>query len=139
MVAPIATADIAIGPTFGYGALYFRVFFVLPLLGFSLAISYAHAVRPHFTTVFTALLVIVIAQLLLSIAISQGAYTLNGLQTKQTSLQRSLQAASEDLTRVSSPQNLAANANARIPLPSRRLRLVRAKDEGLVEDEGSHQ
>jgi len=59
-----------------------------------------------------ALLVIVIAQLLLSIAISQGAYTLNGLQTKQTSLQRSLQAASEDLTRVSSPQNLAANANA---------------------------
>lgn len=59
-----------------------------------------------------ALLVIVIAQLLLSIAISQGAYTLNGLQTRQTSLQRSLQAASEDLTRVSSPQNLAANANA---------------------------
>lgn len=59
-----------------------------------------------------ALLVIVVAQLLLSIAISQGAYTLNGLQTRQTSLQRSLQAASEDLTRVSSPQNLAANANA---------------------------
>lgn len=59
-----------------------------------------------------SLLVIVVAQLLLSIAISQGAYTLNGLQTQQTSLQRSLQAASEDLTRVSSPQNLAANANA---------------------------
>ncbi|GIT80085.1 hypothetical protein LLS1_17540 [Leifsonia sp. LS1] len=58
------------------------------------------------------LLVIVVAQLLLSIAISQGAYTLNGLQATQTSLQRSLQAASEDLTRVSSPQNLAANANA---------------------------
>lgn len=59
-----------------------------------------------------ALLVIVVAQLLLSIGISQGAYTLNGLQAQQTSLQRSLQAASEDLTRVSSPQNLAANANA---------------------------
>jgi hypothetical protein len=59
-----------------------------------------------------SLLVIVVAQLLLSIAISQGAYTLNGLQAEQTGLQRSLQAASEDLTRVSSPQNLAANANA---------------------------
>jgi len=59
-----------------------------------------------------SLLVIVVAQLLLSIAISQGAYTLNTLQTQQTSLQRSLQAASEDLTRVSSPQNLAANANS---------------------------
>jgi hypothetical protein len=58
------------------------------------------------------LLVIVVAQLLLSISISQGAYQLNSLQAKQTQLQRSYQAVSEDLNRVSSPQNLAANANA---------------------------
>jgi hypothetical protein len=58
------------------------------------------------------LLVIVVAQLLLSIGISQGAYQLESLQVKKTQLQRSYQAASEDLNRVSSPQNLAANANA---------------------------
>jgi hypothetical protein len=55
---------------------------------------------------------IVVAQLLLSIGISQGAYQLSSLQGKQTELQRSYQAASEDLNRVASPQNLAANANA---------------------------
>lgn len=59
-----------------------------------------------------SLLTIVVAQLLLSIGISQGAYQLDTLQQKQTTLQRSLQAASEDLSRISSPQNLAANANA---------------------------
>ena len=58
------------------------------------------------------LLAIVVAQLLLSIAISQGAYQLQTLQTKQEQLQRSYQAVSEDLNRVASPQNLAANANA---------------------------
>jgi len=58
------------------------------------------------------LLAIVVAQLLLSIGISQGAYQLNSLQAQQTQLQRSYQAVSEDLNRVSSPQNLAANANA---------------------------
>lgn len=55
---------------------------------------------------------VVVAQLLMSIAVSQGAYQLNSLQDKQTELQRSVQAASEDLNRLTSPQNLAANANA---------------------------
>lgn len=58
------------------------------------------------------LLAIVVAQLLLSIGISQGAYQLQTLESKQTQLQRSYQAVSEDLNRVASPQNLAANANA---------------------------
>jgi predicted PurR-regulated permease PerM len=58
------------------------------------------------------LLGIVVSQLLLSIAVSQGAYQLSSLATKQTQLQRSYQAASEDLNRLTSPQNLAANANA---------------------------
>lgn len=60
----------------------------------------------------SALLVVVVSQLLLSIGISQGAYQLSSLQTKQTELQRSYQAASQDLNRLTSPQNLAANANA---------------------------
>jgi hypothetical protein len=58
------------------------------------------------------LLVIVIAQLLLSIGVSQGAYQLGGLQDQQTDLQRSYQAVSEDVNRLASPQNLAANADA---------------------------
>lgn len=60
----------------------------------------------------SAVLMIVVAQLLLSIGISQGAYQLSSLQTKQTQLQRAYQAASQDLDRLTSPQNLAANANA---------------------------
>lgn len=60
----------------------------------------------------STLLVIVIAQLLLSIGISQGAYQLSSLQTQQTQLQRAYQAASQDLDRLTSPQNLASNANA---------------------------
>jgi hypothetical protein len=63
-------------------------------------------------TAVCALLVIVVAQLLLSIGVSQGAYQLSSLQSRQTELQRSYQAASEDLNRLTSPQNLAANANA---------------------------
>ena len=55
---------------------------------------------------------IVVAQLLLSITISQGAYQISSLQAKRTELQRAYQAASEDLNRLASPQNLAANANA---------------------------
>src|SRR5262245_42310415 len=56
-----AVRDIAIGPTFGYGALYLRIFFILPILGLSFVLTYAESVRPHFQTVFVALLVIVIA------------------------------------------------------------------------------
>ncbi|MDQ1576946.1 MAG: hypothetical protein QOH55_2096 [Microbacteriaceae bacterium] len=58
------------------------------------------------------LLAIVVAQLLLSIAVSQGAYQIGSLQQTQKALQRSYQAATEDLNRVSSPQNLANDANA---------------------------
>lgn len=57
-------------------------------------------------------LIIVVAQLLLSIGVSQGAYQIGGLHDKQTDLQRSYQAVSEEVNRLSSPQNLAANADA---------------------------
>lgn len=59
-----------------------------------------------------ALVLIVIAQLALSIGVSNGAYQLNSLQQQQKQLGREAQASSEAAGRLSSPQNLAANANA---------------------------
>ena len=56
-----AVRDIAIGPTFGYGALYLRLFFILPILGLSFVLTYSEAAQPYFQRVFVALLVIVIA------------------------------------------------------------------------------
>lgn len=60
----------------------------------------------------TTLLGIVVAQVVLTILVSQGAYQIESLQTTQTTLQRNYQAASEGLESVSSPQSLAANATA---------------------------
>jgi hypothetical protein len=54
---------------------------------------------------------IVTTQLLLSVAVAQGAFQLNSLQTSTKALQRDAQVASEDLDRVESPQYLAENAN----------------------------
>lgn len=59
-----------------------------------------------------SLVLIVIAQLALSIGVSNGAYRLNSLQQQQKQLARSYQASSEAANRLSSPQNLAANAEA---------------------------
>jgi hypothetical protein len=56
--------------------------------------------------------VIVIAQLLLSVGISQGAYELSTLRVNQLELGRTSDSVTEDLVRVSSPQSLAANAEA---------------------------
>lgn len=58
------------------------------------------------------LLAIIVTQLLLSIVVSQGAYQIEALQGEKTGLQRSFQSATEDLSSVSSPQSLAANATA---------------------------
>ncbi|TFD91655.1 hypothetical protein E3T61_08045 [Cryobacterium lactosi] len=55
---------------------------------------------------------IVIAQLLLSVGISQGAYEISALRASQVELGRTADSVSEDLIRVSSPQSLAANAEA---------------------------
>lgn len=55
---------------------------------------------------------IVVAQLLLSIAITQGAYDIDHAQIQQTKLDRQEQQLREDLDRVESPQYLAANAEA---------------------------
>jgi hypothetical protein len=53
---------------------------------------------------------ILLAQLLLSIVLADGAYTIAGLQTAQRDLQRQEQALTEQLEVLSSTQNLIANA-----------------------------
>ena len=71
--------------------------------------------RPRIIYAFTAvtgIVVIILAQLLVSVGISQGAFEIGALQKSQVELGRTADSVSEDLIRVSSPQNLAANAEA---------------------------
>ena len=72
-------------------------------------------VRPRIVYALTAIAcmaAMVVAQLLLSVGISQGAYEISTLQAGQVELGRTAESLSEDLVRTSSPQNLAANAEA---------------------------
>ncbi|MET0481047.1 MAG: hypothetical protein ABWY23_01920 [Mycetocola sp.] len=57
-------------------------------------------------------LAMVVAQLLLSVGLSHGAYEISALQQKQQTLGWQQQSASDDLLEVSSPQFIAANAQA---------------------------
>ncbi|MCS6565044.1 hypothetical protein NYS48_06910 [Curtobacterium flaccumfaciens pv. flaccumfaciens] len=59
-----------------------------------------------------ALGILLLAQLGISMVLSQGAYTLNSLSTEQTNLSRTQQSLSEELRVLDSPQNLARNAQA---------------------------
>ncbi len=59
-----------------------------------------------------AILIVIVAQLLLSVGLSQGAYRLEVLHKDGKELARTSQSVSHDLQRLSSPQNLAANAEA---------------------------
>jgi hypothetical protein len=59
-----------------------------------------------------ALGVLLLAQLGISMVLSQGAYTLNSLSAEQTNLSRTQQSLSEELRVLDSPQNLARNAQA---------------------------
>lgn len=58
------------------------------------------------------LFAILIAQLLLSIVVSDGAYQISGLQQQQKELSRDQQSIIEQLQVLRSPQHLAANAVA---------------------------
>ncbi|TFD16850.1 MULTISPECIES: hypothetical protein [unclassified Cryobacterium] len=60
----------------------------------------------------TGVSLIVLAQLLLSVGISQSAYEVSRLQASQVELGRTAESVTEDLVRSSSPQSLAANAEA---------------------------
>ena len=55
---------------------------------------------------------LMLSQLMLSIALSDGAYTIDALQTERREQARAIQQLSEDIGRLSSPQNLAVNAEA---------------------------
>jgi hypothetical protein len=57
-------------------------------------------------------LVVVIAQLLLGVGLSQGAYEISSLQASERSLGLQLQTVSNDVKEISSPQYLAANAES---------------------------
>ena len=58
------------------------------------------------------LFIILVAQLLLSIWLSDGAYQISGLQQTQRELSRDQQALAESLNVLQSPQNLAGRASA---------------------------
>ncbi|HLP22932.1 MAG TPA: hypothetical protein VK139_02685 [Microbacteriaceae bacterium] len=55
---------------------------------------------------------LILAQLLLSVAIADGAYKTEHLQAQKVQVQRDLSAVTGDLVRVQSPQYLAKNASA---------------------------
>lgn len=73
------------------------------------------AARPrsfYATVAVLSVFALFLAQLMLSILLSDGAYQISSLQAQQTTLARSEQALSEQLDLLGSPQNLAAKAEA---------------------------
>ncbi|WP_378146133.1 hypothetical protein ACFJGV_00970 [Cnuibacter sp. UC19_7] len=60
--------------------------------------------------VIGGVLAIVITQLMLSVGLSQGAYEIESLQSSQKELDRTNQTLSEQMDKLSSPQNLASQA-----------------------------
>ena len=69
--------------------------------------------RAVYAVVSTAgVVVILLTQLLLSIALSDGAYRIAALQGQAVELDRSAQVLTENLESLRSPQNLAANAES---------------------------
>jgi hypothetical protein len=71
--------------------------------------------RPRITYALTAtagVAAIVVAQLLLSVGISQGAYEISTLRGDQVELDRTAESVSQGLVRLTSPQSLASNAES---------------------------
>jgi len=56
--------------------------------------------------------IIIVAQILLSVSLQSGAYEIAGLQRNVKELGRTLQSATQDLNRMTSPQNVAQSAEA---------------------------
>lgn len=76
--------------------------------------------------------VIVVVQLLLSIAVAQGAYEVDAYQVRQAELAREEQKLSEDLDRVESPQYLARNAEALGMVPNANPVYLRLSDGAVL-------
>jgi hypothetical protein len=62
-----------------------------------------------FVTVVT-IFIIIVAQILLSVSLQSGAYEISGLQRDVKELGRTYQSATQDLNRMTSPQNVAQSA-----------------------------
>ncbi|MEP6479042.1 MAG: hypothetical protein ABJB03_06600 [Rhodoglobus sp.] len=87
--------------------------------------------KPRVTYVLVivgSLFAIYMAQLLLSIALSQGAYQISSLQEQQTELLRTQEALRENLDKFESPQNLANNALSFGMIPSSNPAFLRLSD-----------
>jgi hypothetical protein len=78
--------------------------------------------------------VIAVVQLLLSIAMTQGAYEMDAQLLRQAELQREQQKLSDDLDRLESPQFLAANAEALGMVPNVNPVYLRLSDGAVVGD-----
>lgn len=87
--------------------------------------------KPRVTYVLVvvgSLFAIYMAQLLLSIALSQGAYQISSLQDQQKELLRTQEALRENLDKFESPQNLANNALSFGMVPSSSPAFLRLSD-----------
>lgn len=62
--------------------------------------------------IIAGLFAVLASQLLLSIALADGAYQISALQTEQKELSRAQQSITEELNVLESPQNLAARAES---------------------------
>ncbi|GAA1835808.1 hypothetical protein [Agromyces salentinus] len=80
----------------------------------------------------SGVVVIALAQLLLSIAVTQGAYEIDGYETSRATLSREQQKLSEDLDRVQSPQYLAKNAEALGMVPNTNPVFLRLSDGAVL-------
>jgi hypothetical protein len=97
----------------------------------------ARRARPRLAYAVVALAsigVIAVVQLLLSIAMTQGAYEMDAQLLRQAELQREQQKLSDDLDRLESPQFLAANAEALGMVPNANPVYLRLSDGAVVGD-----
>lgn len=79
-----------------------------------------------------AVALIVVAQLLFSIALAQGAYDIDRLRLQQVELAREKQELAEDLGRLESPQYLAMNAEALGMVPNAAPVYLRLSDGAVL-------
>jgi hypothetical protein len=75
---------------------------------------------------------IFLAQLMITIALSSGAYQISGLQVSQQNLSRSASALGERLDTLASSQNLAANAKALGMVGSAQAAFLRLSDGAVL-------
>jgi cell division protein FtsB len=91
--------------------------------------------RPRLAYAITALsgiAAIVIAQLLFSVAMTEGAYEIDGYRVAQTKLDRETQVLREQIDALESPQFLAANAEALGMVPNAAPVYLRLSDGAVL-------